>query len=604
MFAAIEKYRLPAQILLGAVAISFVGFGVAQFEIRPNQAFIVKIGDEIITRNALDNAVRQANGASRETVLRDLMNRAYLQEGAKQLGLTVSETQIKQAIVDNPQFHDANGKFSESQFKTLLEHSGMSSEQFMAAMRDDLLMADLQEILSSHAITDAQTAQVLRAMMATRTIRNVGLNPQAFESQVKTDDAALKKFYDANQKSYTLPQAVKFEYVRFSPKSLAEKETLSDDEWQKALSEAQTPNGGSLKRQIAHILIPFGNDKAQSKAQADKIATEAQAAPEKFADLAKQHSQDEDSKTQGGVIGELAANGSLVNEAFKKAAFDLKSGGVSDVVESEFGYHIIKADDVAGAKIDETAIRQAALEKKAQAAYGQLREKMADAAFADSGSLKKAADKLNLTIQTHSEWLSRDNAPAAKIPTAVVDALFSDDVFTKKHNSEAIVVNSETWFVRASETRAEKLESFDSVKEKVQQDWLRSESARLAKAQAKTILSDLQAGKNIQLAWSPAQDVSPQQMQGNLSPEAYRAVMATSPKNGKPAYVLIDNLGAPQIVEVQKIQEFNTQDEMGKMAKEVILPNSKGLAWREAYLDYLSKIIKTEQGHEKVDDEE
>lgn len=601
MFAAIEKYRLPAQILLGAVAVSFVGFGVAQFETRPNNQYIVRIGEQIITRYQLDNVMRNNPNASRETILRQLMNQAYLQEGAKQLGLAVSEQEIKQAIVDNKAFHDANGKFSTEQFKNALSHSGMTEQQFMDSLRQDLLAEQMSALLQNNVVSDAQAGQLLKAAFAERTLRNVGLNPQVFEDKVDSSDAALKKFYDANQKTYTLPQAVQFEFVRFSPSSLAEKETLSDDELKKAMAEAA--NSPNNKRNVAHILIEFGADKAKAKAQAEQIAAEAQKQPEKFAELAKQHSQDADSKENGGVIGEFAASGDLINKAFKDAAFGLKSGAVSGVVESDFGFHIIKADDVGGAA-DENAVRQAAKEKKAQAAYTKLREQLSDEAFADTGSLKKPAEKLGLTIQTHTEWLTRENAPAAKIPTAVVDALFGDDVFTKKHNSEAIVVDGETWFVRATETRKEAVEPLDKIKDKVKQDFIRSESARLAKEEAKKMLADLQAGKNMQLAWSPVQTVAPQQMQGNLSAESYREVMAAAPKNGKPAYVLVDNLGAPQIIEIQKIQDVGGDQQALGMIKTMVLPSAKSLAWQEAYLDYLGKTIKTEQGSEKVSDTE
>ncbi len=602
MFVAIEKYRTAAQVLLALIGVSFVGFGVAQFETRPNTQYIVKIGDQVITRYQLDNAVRNANNANRESVLRELMNRAYLLEGAKQLGLTVSETQIKQAIVDNQMFHDANGKFSQETLQNLLNQNGMTQQQFMDAVREDLLIDGLMNVFAENAVSDTQVAQILRATMATRVLRNVGVNPQAFESKVNADDASVKKFYDANQKAYTLPQAVQFEYVRFSPKTLAEKETLTDAEWKQALAEAK--NSPNVKRTIAHILIPFGADKAKAKAEAEKIAKEAQANPKQFADLAKQYSQDDDSKAKGGVIGDFAASSSLVNAAFKETAFSVKSGEVSGVVESDFGFHIIKADDLAGG-VNEDEIRAAAKEKKAQSAYNKLREQFSNEAFDNSGSLKAAADKLGLTIQTHSEWLTRDNAPVAKIPAAVVDALFSDDVFAKKHNSEAISADGETWFVRATQTRAEAAQPLDSIKDKVKQDFIRSESVRLAKAQAQTVLKELQAGKNPTLAWSDAQEVSPQQMQGNLSPESYRQLMATTPKDGKPAYVVLDNLGMPQIVEVQKINDLKGGDgETLKIAKQMIIPNAKSVAWREAFVDSLSKTIKTEQGTEKVSDSE
>ena len=596
MFASIEKHRTTAQVLLALIGISFIGFGASQFSFGSNNQYIVKIGDQIITRYQLDNAVRANRGATREAVFRQLMNRAYLTEGAKQLGLSISETELKQSIVNNKNFHDANGKFSTELFKQILASNGLSEQQFLESERETLLLESIGKILGSNVVADSQVAQFLNSTMAMRKIRNVGVNPQVFESKVKIDDASLKKFYDANQKSYTLPQAVQFEFVRFSPQTLAEKETVSDEEVKQAQQDVQ--NSSTNKREIAHILIPFGSNKDKAKEEAQKIAKEAQAK------LAKKYSQDSDSKDKSGIIGEFSAQGNLVNDAFKKAAFGVESGGVSDVVESDFGYHIIRAKNLGNATAsDDTAARDAAKLKKAQQTYTKLREELSAAAFDDSGSLKKAAEKLGLTVQTHSEWLTRDNAPAAKIPNAVVDALFSDDVFDKKHNSEAITVDGTTWFVRATQTRQQTVQAFDAVKERVKGDFVRSESARLATDEAKKILAELQAGKTLALNWSPVQEVSPEQAQGNFSPEAYANFMKTIPKNGKPAYVLIDNLGAPQLIEVQTVKQAAAADaETLSTVKQIMLPVTERNAMAEAFMDNLSKIVKTEQGSEKVTD--
>ncbi len=388
----------------------------------------------------------------------------------------------------------------------------------------------------------------------------------------------------------------------FSPQTLAEKETVSDEEVKQAQQDVQ--NSSTNKREIAHILIPFGSNKDKAKEEAQKIAKEAQANPDKFAELAKKYSQDSDSKDKSGIIGEFSAQVNLVNDAFKKAAFGVESGGVSDVVESDFGYHIIRAKNLGNATAsDDTAARDAAKLKKAQQTYTKLREELSAAAFEDSGSLKKTAEKLGLTVQTHSEWLTRDNAPAAKIPNAVVDALFSDDVFDKKHNSEAITVDGTTWFVRATQTRQQTVQAFDAVKERVKGDFVRSESARLATDEAKKILAELQAGKTLALNWSPVQEVSPEQAQGNFSPEAYANFMKTIPKNGKPAYVLIDNLGAPQLIEVQTVKQAAAADaETLSTVKQIMLPVTERNAMAEAFMDNLSKIVKTEQGSEKVTD--
>ncbi|MDK4539206.1 SurA N-terminal domain-containing protein, partial [Kingella kingae] len=109
MFHIIEKYRMPAQLLLGAIGISFIGFGLANFDISTDKNYIVRVGDQYITRDALEIAIRnseQSGGvADRNQVFQILLNRAYLQEGAKRLGIVVSDAQIKQAVVDLSLIH-------------------------------------------------------------------------------------------------------------------------------------------------------------------------------------------------------------------------------------------------------------------------------------------------------------------------------------------------------------------------------------------------------------------------------------------------------------------------------------------------------------------
>ena len=115
MFHSVNKFRTPVTILLGLIAVSFVGYGFVAFQGASSDNYIVKVGDQTITRYALDQAVQNTEAAggqaNREAVFQTLLQRAYLMEGAKQLGIVVSDEQIKQIVVDTPQFQDSNGKY-------------------------------------------------------------------------------------------------------------------------------------------------------------------------------------------------------------------------------------------------------------------------------------------------------------------------------------------------------------------------------------------------------------------------------------------------------------------------------------------------------------
>lgn len=609
MFHAIEKYRTPATILLGAIAISFVGFGVAGFQLGSTNNYIVQIGDQVITRAHLDEALnntRHAGGtADRQAVFQSLVNQAYLIEAAKELGITVSDEQIKQTIVDTPSFHGPDGKFDPNLFQTYLQNSRLSEDAFMQDQRRQLTTMALLNTLAANAVTDTQAAALLNAQIAPRVIRSVPVVPDAFAAQVKADDAAVQKFYQDNQKTYVLPQAVQFEYLKFSAEDLAAKQTVSDEEVKQAFEAQQS----SLKpkRNIAHILIeaPKSADeetRSQAKARAEEIAKQAQAKPEEFAELAKQHSQDSGSKDQGGDLGEFSQNGSLGSKALEDAAFALKQGEVSNVVESDFGYHIVTVTRIQAADFEsqKDSIKRDLQLKKAQQAYNNLREEVSQAVF-DAPDLKAAAEKFGLTLSNHSEWLSRANAKAANIPDAVANALFDDNVFNKKHISDAINAEGATWFVRATETRAEAAQPFAEIADRVKADYTAAEAARLAKEQAEKTAADLNSGKTATLAWSPEQTIAPQQAAAILPEPAFKQLMAAKPQNGKPVYLVLDVPPAPQLVEVQSVQDVT--DPQSIAAARLMASQYQANALAEALIERLRGSVKTKQGAQTVLDE-
>ncbi|MDO4433358.1 MAG: SurA N-terminal domain-containing protein [Alysiella sp.] len=612
MFHAIEKFRLPAQILLGTIAISFIGFGVTGFDFSANSRYIIKVGEQTITRADLDQAIRQAQvrggNTNREAVFKTLLDQAYLLEGAKNLGVVISDTQIKQSIVDNPLFHDEAGKFDVNKFQTFLKHNGLNEQNFMNEERTRLTQIALLVSLSSTPAADTQAQQLLNIERAVRTIRSVPISPESFANKVSLNDDAIKKYYESHKANYALEQAVKFEYVRLSPQDLAAKENVSDEELKKAFEEQQ--NSFKSKRRLAHILFEVSksadaSQREQARAAAEKTAAELKKQPEKFAEFAQKYSQDTSSSSNGGDLGHYTQDGSLGSKTLEDAAFALKEGEISNVIESDFGYHIVRASEIQATDFEsqKASLRQNLQEKKAQQTYNKLREAFGDDAFANNNSLKTAADKHGQSIQTQNEWLTRSNSGSLKVPQAVVEALFSEDVFTQKHNSEGIVADGATWFVRATETRAAGSQAFDDIKGQVRSDYLHNESTRLAKEAAEKMLADLHAGKKVTLAWSPQENVTPMQMRQVLPAHAYQILMATMPKNGQPAYALLDTPTAPQLIEVLAVHNPQADAKLLNEARQAV-SQINGNSLIEAYLNSLRAQIKTKEGAERINDNE
>ena len=269
MFHTVEKYKGPAQILLGLIALTFVGFFGANTVANPDSDYIVKVGNQKISDHDLNLAMQniQASGGEqpRDAVFQSLLQRAYLTQGAKQMGIAVSQEQIKQIIVDDPSFHDANGKFSQALLTQYLNQRRMSEDQFVEEIRDQFLFQNLQNLVQNGTIvSDAQAAQLVNIAQAARTVRSVTFNPEAFAGQIKVDDAILQRYYDANKKDYIIPQAVKIELVALTTQALADKQTVSDAELRQAFDKLPP------RREIAHILFPVAQDASAEERAAAK----------------------------------------------------------------------------------------------------------------------------------------------------------------------------------------------------------------------------------------------------------------------------------------------------------------------------------------------
>ncbi|PSJ79525.1 SurA N-terminal domain-containing protein [Neisseria iguanae] len=505
MFHSVEKYKLPAQILLGLIALTFVGFGVSTVA-APGSDYIVKIGDQKVSDHILNAAMQNAQAAggneSREAVFQSLLQRAYLTQGAKMMGIAVSQEQIKQIIVDDPSFHDADGKFSQAKLTQYLGQRRMSEDQFVEEIREQFALQNLLNLVQNGTIvSDAQAVQLVNLIQAARTVRSVTFSPEVFASQVKADDQAVQSFYDANKKDYVVPQAVKIEYVALDANQLAAGQKVSEEEVRKAFDE------------------------------------QAAAAP-----------------------------------TDNKPVFEQEKASI----ETE-----LKLKKVAGE-------------------FNKLKEQLAEEVFNNPNSLTEAAKKLNLKVEEPDEWLTRANGKAAGMPDELITAIFSEDVLQKRHNSEPVTIAPDVvWVVRAKDVREEKTAPFDEVKEEVRSAYLLAEARKLAEKKADEALADLKSGQKTTVEWSQVSDLNAQQARQSMPPGAYAELLKARPAAGKPAYVKLEGLPAPVILEVQAIKPPENVNEQLPAAKQAVVQQQTANVF-DQLLQYLNKKIKHEQGAQKV----
>ena len=601
MFSAVEKYNGPAKIMLGLIALTFIGFGASTVA-APGSDYIVKVGDEKISTQNVQAAVREEGLESNQDALTVLTDRAYLYEGARAMGINVSLEQLKQVIMDDKGFQDENGRFNEQKFRNFLAQSGLTEDQLIENLRHQFELQNVANLAANgNIVSSQQLERIAKLMQAEREIRTAVVDPRNFAAGIKVDDAALKAYYDKDKSKYLIPKAVKFEYIELSAKTLADRQTVSEEEVKKAFAEQQA--SAQPKQEVSHIMFALaqGGDKAKIKAEAEKVLAEAKASPDNFAALAKKYSQDTATAQSGGALG-VVDKSSALPEEFKAAIAKLNKGDIA-LVESTAGFHIVRITNTQGQQSFDEA--KASLEaelkqKKAQQALAQMRQTLSQTTFDFPDSLKAAAEKTGLPIQSHNEWLSRQNAVQQNIPAEWLEVLFSDEVFKKKHNSDVITVGDTSWVLRATETREESTPAFEQVKEQVRTAYVNSESAKAAMEQAKKLLAELQKGGKPELAWSEKETLSASDARLRLSPQALAVLAKAHPTDGKPAYALLEGQPAPLLVEVlsSKVQKADA-DESKKLKNE--LAQRTGLGMYTGLLTYLKTNIPLKQGAQKLD---
>jgi peptidyl-prolyl cis-trans isomerase D len=514
MFDFIRNHQRVMQFLLLLLILpSFVLVGVSSYQDRASDNDGVATVDgkkitqqewESAQRRQIDQA-RQMMGAqfdqklfdtpeAKQAVLDNLVaERAVAAEVARNK-LSVNDAVLQKAIMDIQAFRKADGSFDMDQYKAALAAQGMTPDMFDARMRHDMAVQQLAGSIQETAFAPRTVAARLSDFSAQeREVQEVLFPAANYAAQVKVTDDMIKAFYDKNASLFQVPERVKAEYVVFNADVVEKQVTVSDAELADAYNKNKARFLTPEKRNASHILINVKADAkpaddAAAKAKAQAILDEVRKTPGDFAKVAKAQSQDPGSAELGGDLGTVEKG--VFVKPVEDAIYALKEGETSNLVRSEFGYHVIKVTKIVPAvqKTLEEAKPEivAELKKtKMSAKYSELAETFSNTVYEQADSLKPVADKLGLTIQT-VEGLSRTPNPA--LGTSPVNnekflkAIFSNDALTNKRNTEAVEVAPSTLVAgRVVEFKPASKPPLAEVEAVIRQRVTQEEAARLAR---------------------------------------------------------------------------------------------------------------------------
>lgn len=548
--------RLMLLLLLLLVFPSFVFFGVESYSrFMDSSHDAAKVDGRAITVQEVDNVMRDQSermrqmlgnnydprqfegAAARQAVLDQLILQRAVASEVTRAHLTVSQEQLREAISSIPavaQLKTPDGKFDEKAYLQLLAAQGMTPDQFDARMRFDLAT---QQLGASIAATSFMPKSLIDRLIAVRDqqrdVQALVIKPADFVAKVQPDAAALKAYYESHQAEFSVPEKAKVEYLVLSGEALAAAQAVTPEELKSYYDSNIARFRTDEQRRASHILIAAAKDapaaqRQAAKEKATKLLEALRKQPETFADVAKKESQDPGSAQNGGDLG-FMGHGALV-KPFEDAMYALKEGQISDVVETDYGYHIIK---LTGIKPAETkpleAVRpelEAELRKQlAGKKYSEQADAFGNTVYEQSDSLKPAADKFKLTIQTADNVTRQPNPALGPLANEkLLKALFSDDAIKQKRNTEAVQVGPNTLVsARVVEYHPATVRKFEEVQAKVREGYIAQQAAELARKDGEARLEALRKSGSAD-GFGATVTVSRAQA-GGLQPKAVEAIM-------------------------------------------------------------------------------
>jgi len=550
MFDFVHENKKLIQIILALIILPFAFWGVDSYNKSGNRAEVVAtVNDAKITQREFEYALRQQqdrlrqimganfdaamldNPGMKRAAIDNLVEQRLLVEHARGTGLVIVDEQVAQVIQGIEAFQD-NGKFDKKRYETALASQNMSPLMFETRLRDELLGWQVRDAYVQNGfVSNGVADNIIRLNEQQRTVSVSAISFQSYLAQAQVDEAAPKKYYEQHQKEFQVQEQAKVEYVKFSVNDLLTRVEVSAEGVRKYYDEHQNDFGATEERQAAHILITVAAVAPQAeqdaaRAQAEKLLQQVRQNPARFAELAKQNSQDPGSAANGGDLG-FFGRGMMV-KPFEDTAFALKQDEISGLVKSDFGYHIIKLLAVKPARLlsfDEAqeGILGKLRQQKATDMFAELAEKFSNAVYEQSDTLKPAADLVGAKIE-QSGWLVKGATTDEPWTAKMLQEIFTDETVKNKRNTAAIEVAANTLVAaRILEYKPASIRTLDEVLETIRQKLLHQQALELAAKQGRALLEQLQRGDKPVLSWAAAQTVT-RARHGSLNADMIRKV--------------------------------------------------------------------------------
>lgn len=517
--AKVEGLKIPAARFESEYQAELARFAEFGGELQPELR-------RLIRRSVLDNLIR-------ETLVE-----AHLAES----GYRISDKMITDYIQEVPEFQ-VDGRFSKDRYYSWLDERGLTPTMFEENQRRGLRLAQFQRGLAATAfVTPADYRRYLNLTGEQRRTAIATFDVDAVAENVEIPEEEIRGYYDANKGEFQSPESVDLQYVLIDREALSGEVEVDEDELRQYYEESANRYLQDERRTARHILIEFGEDKGAAREKAAELLGRIEEG-ESFEQLAREHSADSGTAARGGDLGSMMRT--QLPDALGAAIFSMQRGDVEGPVESDFGFHIIRLDEIQqGGPLPYEEVR-AELEReyrdtKADETYRRLEREMSDALF-DAQGIDDMAAGTGLDLGTASGFTRSGGEPFGNNQN-VIDAVFSPDVLEGGALSNIVELDANrTAVFKVTEYREAAPQPFEEVRETIAERLRSEEALEIVRERAAAMQAALEAGEDFTETatqyGAEASAYAPLRRQSDeVDPRVLDAVFrAPKPSEGKPA---------------------------------------------------------------------
>lgn len=437
----------------------------------------------------------------RKQALQSIIKDELIYQLTSKLGMRTSDDMLRDLIKTLPAFQ-VGGEFNQATYENAARRQGLTTEGYELQMRRLLATDQLVRAISgSEIVTQTELEEAIRLADQQRQMDYLIIHLDKFLASVEVKQEEVESYYNSNKQTFMSPERVKLEYIELDIKNLADSVKVDNAELLEYYEQHKSDYLSPERRKASHILITVEDPSNQQElAKARTVAAGALSRArggEDFAKVAKELSQDPGSANNGGDLGFFSKG--MMDPAFEQAAFKLNKGEISDLVQSSFGFHIIKLTDIdipKGRSFEQARaeIAKAYRKEEAERKFYEYAERLGNITYEDPSSLEPAADALGIKIE-QSDWVTRDGGLGVLADTRVMAAAFSDDVLTQRQNSELLELSSERVLVlRVVDHEESSVQPLDKVSNEIESILKNRAAAKLAEQMGKDMLGALAGG--------------------------------------------------------------------------------------------------------------